>query len=105
MKKIIQPRPADFGIVEKVSKHCYFKDGVFVYDSGEGHCYFECELALCKNGDRIEVGSLYETTDGIVKVISMKLSNGTIQCFDYKVLDDDGDILELLTWDFKSIFW
>ena len=109
MKKQIatinRPRPSDFGIVEKVGKHCYFDDGVFVYNSGEGHCYFECELPLCRNGDRIEVGSLYNTSDGVVKVISMKLSNGVNQCFDYEVFDDDSDILELLSWDFKSIFW
>lgn len=109
MKKVIetvnQLHPSDFGISDRIAQHCYFDDGVFVYDSGEGHSYFQCELPLCENGDRIEVGSLYNTCYGIVNVGAMELKSGVIQVFDYEVLDDDGDIMELLGYEFKSIFW
>ena len=109
MKKVIttinKPRPSDFDIVEKIGKHCHFDGGVFVYDNGEGNSFFLCELPLCRNGDRIEVGSLYDTCDGVVKVVSMQLRDGIKQVFDYQVLDEDNDILELLGYDFKSIFW
>ena len=109
MKKVIatvnKPRPSDFGISEKISRHCYFDDGVFVYNNGEGNSYFQCELLLCENGDHIEIGSLYNTCYGIVNVGSMQLRSGVIQVFDYEVLDEDGDILEMLGYEFKSVFW
>ena len=109
MKKVIatvkKPHPSDFGISEKTSRHCYFDGGVFVHDNGEGHSYFECELPLCQNGDRIEIGSLYNTCYGIVNVGSMQLRSGVIQVFDYEVLDDDGNIMEVLGYEFDSIFW
>ncbi|WP_293134828.1 hypothetical protein [Microcoleus sp. bin38.metabat.b11b12b14.051] len=71
----ITPRPADFDIVERIGKHCQFEDGVFVFNDGEGDSYFNCELPLCENGDRIEIGGLYEVnhSDEYVEILDMKL--------------------------------
>jgi len=109
MKKVIakvdRPRPADFGIVERIGRYCKWDDGVFVYDDGEGEMYFYCEVPLCENGDRIEVGGLYDTCYGMVQVISMNLSNDVIQRFKYTILDGDGYTETFYGHEFYSIFW
>ncbi len=109
MKKIIaivnRPRPADFDIVERIGRHCKWDDGVFVYNDGEGEMYFYCELPLCQNGDRIEVGGLYETCDGMVEVISMTLTNHVIQSFKYTIIDGDGNTETFYSHEFNRIFW
>ncbi len=112
MKKIIpttnRPRPADFDIVEKIGRNCYFQDGVFIHSDSEGDSYLSCELPLCQNGDRIEVGNLYKVTYdfGYVTVVQMKLEPGIRHYWMITGLDTEGQSIESGYCDnFLSIFW
>ncbi|MEG3933757.1 MULTISPECIES: hypothetical protein [unclassified Microcoleus] len=97
---------ANFGISDTIGRHCKWRDGVFIYKNSDGEMYFQCELPLCQNGDRIEIGSLYNTSVGIVQVLAMNLTSHVNQAFIYIVLDENGDRTETLHGDeFISIFW
>lgn len=103
-----RPRPADFDIVERIGRNCRFEDGVFIYNDGEGDDYFSCNLPLCRNGDRIQVGNLYEVTYdfGYVRVIKMDLQPSVHQPWIITWLDTDGESIESGYDDnFQSIFW
>ena len=97
---------ANFGIGDRIARHCKWRDGVFVYKNSNGEMYFNCELPLCQNGDPIEIGSLYNTFIGIVQVLTMNLTSHVNQTFTHIVLDENGDSTEILhSREFISIFW
>ncbi|MEG4396591.1 hypothetical protein [Microcoleus sp. BROC3] len=99
-------KSGNFGISDTIGRHCKWRDGVFIYKNSDGEMYFQCELPLCQNGDRIQVGSLYNTSIGIVQVVTMNLTSHVNQTFTYIVLDENGDSTEILhSREFISIFW
>jgi hypothetical protein len=82
-----------------------WKDGVYICQHGKKQLYFSCFLPLCQNFDRIEVGSLYMTEAGLVRVKSMYPDNCIAQHFDYIVINEEGNEERLLTWEFLYAYW
>jgi hypothetical protein len=106
-KKVIPPisRPSleEFGI--GFDPDFLWKDGVYICQHGKKQLYFSCFLPLCQNFDRIEVGSLYMTEAGLVRVKSMHPDNCIAQHFDYIVINEQGNEERLLTWEFLYAYW
>ncbi len=106
-KKVIPPisRPSlkEFGIGSEPD--FLWKDGVYICQHGKKQLYFSCFLPLCQNFDRIEVGSLYMTEAGLVRVKSMYPDNCIAQHFDYIVINEEGNEERLLTWEFLYPYW
>ncbi|MEG4350188.1 hypothetical protein QUA74_10650 [Microcoleus sp. LAD1_D3] len=99
-------KSANFGISDRIGRHCKWRDGVFIYKNSDGEMYFQCELPLCQNGDRIQLSSLYNTNRGIVQVLAMNLTSHVNQDFIYIVLDETGERTKTLHGhQFISIFW
>jgi hypothetical protein len=106
-KKVIPPisRPSleEFGIGSEPD--FLWKDGVYICQHGKKQLYFSGFLPLCQNFDRIEVGSLYMTEAGLVRVKSMHPDNCIAQHFDYIVINEQGNEERLLTWEFLYAYW
>ena len=111
-KKLVTPisRPhwSEFDL--PVSQDLVWRGGVYICVDGRKEYYFSCELPLCVNGDRIQVGFAYLTVCGIVRVKSIVPSPTIAQYFEYIVETEQGTEEKLLSWeidsrDFLSIFW
>lgn len=103
---LTRPHYSRFGIADKVGVNCRFDDGVWIYNTGEGHSFFRCEIPLCRNGDRIELGSYYITsTDDYSKVIEMELSSGPNMTYEMTWQDGDGYVSSGYADNFDSVFW
>jgi hypothetical protein len=111
-KKVVAPisRPhwSEFDLL--VSQDLVWRGGVYVCVDGRKEYHFSCELPLCVNGDRIQVGCVYLTVCGIVRVKSIVPSVTVAQYFEYIVETEQGTEEKLLSWeidsrDFITIFW
>ncbi|MEG5043569.1 hypothetical protein [Microcoleus sp. B4-C1] len=97
----------DFGINDRIGRHCRFEDRVWIHNDGEGDSYFCCEIPLCRNGDRLEFQGLYITTygDDYSKIIEMKLTSGPYMVFEFTWEDEEGDIQTGYADNFESAIW
>ena len=111
-KKVVAPisRPhwSEFDL--PIGQDLVWRGGVYICVDGRKEYYFSCELPLCVNGDRIQVGFAYFTVCGIVRVKSIVPSATIAQYFEYIVETEQGTEEKLLSWeidnrDFLSIFW
>jgi hypothetical protein len=100
---ICRPSLEEFGI--NFDPDFLWKNGVYICQHGKKQLYFSCFLPLCQNFDRIEVGSLYMTEAGLVRVKSMHPDNCIAQHFDYIVINEEGNEERLLTWEFLYAYW
>jgi hypothetical protein len=101
-KKVVAPisRPhwSEFDL--PVSQNLVWRGGVYVCVDGRKEYHFSCELPLCQNGDRIQVGSHYLTVCGVVTVKSIVPSVTVAQYFEY-IVETEQEIEEkLLPWEF-----
>ena len=107
---ISRPRPDQSQFDLPTVHNLVWRGGVYVCVDGRKEYPFSCELPLSVNGDRIQVGSLYSTVCGVVRVKSIVPSVTVAQYFEYIVETEQGTEEKLLSWeidsrDFISIFW
>ncbi|MEG4084866.1 hypothetical protein [Microcoleus sp. POL10_C6] len=103
-KKVVAPifRPDQSEFDLPVSQNLVWRGGVYVCVDGKKEYHFSCQLSLCVNGDRIQVGSLYLTVCGVVTVKSIVPSVTVSQYFEYIVQTEQGTEEKLLPWEFDS---
>lgn len=108
VKKVIppisRPKPQEFGL--SFHPDYVWKSGVYVCRHGHKTLFFSSFLPLCQNYDRIEIGDLYNTVAGLVRVLSMHQDGCVAEDFQYIVFNLETKKEEkLLTWEFLSACW
>lgn len=103
-KKVVAPisRPhwSEFDL--PIFHNLVWRGGVYVCVDGRKDYHFSCELPLCVNGDRIQVGGFYLTVCGVVTVKSIVPSVTVGQYFEYIVETEQGTEEKLLPWEIDS---
>lgn len=103
-KKVVAPisHPDQSQFDLPATQNLVWRGGVYVCVDGRKEYSFSCQLPLCQNGDRIQVGSLYLTVCGVVTVKSIVPSVTLAQYFEYIVETEQATEEKLLSWEFDS---
>ncbi len=87
------------------SKHLHTFQGMPVYDDGEGHAFFSCELPITKRGELIQIGKTYDTDQvDKVTVVGMQLQQrGELYAWHIQGYSDEYGEDEFLVYEFKTL--
>ncbi|MEG4396432.1 hypothetical protein [Microcoleus sp. BROC3] len=99
-KKVVAPiaNPDQFDL--PAIQNLVWRGGVYVCVDGRKEYSLSCQLPLCQNGDRIQVGSRYLTVCGVVTVKSIVPSVTVAQHLEYFVETEQTTEEKLLSWEF-----
>ncbi|WP_333381245.1 MULTISPECIES: hypothetical protein [unclassified Microcoleus] len=67
-RSISYPEPSEFDLA--VTQNLAWRGGIYIHVNDRKEYYFSCEIPLCVNGDHIQVGLVYSTVCGVVRVKS-----------------------------------